>query len=104
MKRNVIKTTGDVYSVPRFVRFSRGKREPGIHWIGGWAALRADLDAMRKKILLHLPGIEVRFLSLPANNIVIIPAKLSGLTFLSQLRMLTVTPPLPKYLHGDVFN
>jgi hypothetical protein len=32
----------------------------GTHWIGGWVDPRAGLDAMEKRKILPLPGIEPR--------------------------------------------
>jgi hypothetical protein len=33
---------------------------PGIHWIGGWMGPRARLDAMEKRKIVPLPGIQPR--------------------------------------------
>jgi hypothetical protein len=41
-------------------RFNGEERTPGTHWIGGWVGLRADMDAMGKRKILLLPGIETR--------------------------------------------
>jgi hypothetical protein len=37
-----------------------GERAPGIHWVGGWVAPRADLDPMENRKILPLLGIEPR--------------------------------------------
>lgn len=34
-------------------------KKPGNHWIGGWVAPSADLDALEKN-LLSLPGFELQ--------------------------------------------
>jgi hypothetical protein len=49
-----------------------GKMSPGVHWIGDWAALSADLDAVEKRKITMIcwesnPG-------LPAPEHVVIPA------------------------------
>jgi hypothetical protein len=36
-----------------------GKRTPGIHWIGGWAGLRADLEDVERRKILPLLGLEL---------------------------------------------
>jgi hypothetical protein len=38
--------------------FTPGEIAPGTHWIGGWVALRTGVDAMEKRKILPLPGIE----------------------------------------------
>jgi hypothetical protein len=47
---------GGECSASRPCRFSHGKI-PGIHFIGGWAGLRACLDAVEKRIPFPLRGI-----------------------------------------------
>jgi hypothetical protein len=37
----------------------------GTHWIGGWVGPRADLDAVEKRKILSLPGIEIQPLGHP---------------------------------------
>jgi hypothetical protein len=34
------------------------ERAPSTYWIGGWVAPRASLDAVKKRIILPLLGIE----------------------------------------------
>jgi hypothetical protein len=41
-------------------RFAPEEIAPGTHWIGGWVGHRRGLDAMEKKEILPLPGIESR--------------------------------------------
>jgi hypothetical protein len=48
--------TGE-WSVSRPCRFT-----PGIHWIGGWVGLIADMDEMEKWKFLTLPELELRSL------------------------------------------
>jgi hypothetical protein len=38
--------------------FTRGKRAPSIHWIGGWVDHRTGLDDVEKRIFLTLSGLE----------------------------------------------
>jgi hypothetical protein len=37
-----------------------GRFTPGTHCVGDWVASRATLNAVRKRKILHLPGIEPR--------------------------------------------
>jgi hypothetical protein len=48
--------------------FTRGKRTPSIHWIGGWVGPRAGLDDVERRKLLILPGLELQPLSCPAHS------------------------------------
>jgi hypothetical protein len=41
-------------------RFTPGEIVPGAHWIGGWVGLRAGLEAVGKRKILPLQGIEPR--------------------------------------------
>jgi hypothetical protein len=47
-------------SLPR--HFIPGDRAPGTNWLGGWVDPRADLDDMKKRKFLTLPGLELRSL------------------------------------------
>jgi hypothetical protein len=49
---------GGEWSASRPDRFTSEERDPGTHWIGGWEGLRAGLDAVKKRKILPLPGIE----------------------------------------------
>jgi 4-amino-4-deoxy-L-arabinose transferase-like glycosyltransferase len=40
---------GGEWSVSRPGRFTPGKKPPGTHWLGGWVAPRAGLDAVEKR-------------------------------------------------------
>jgi hypothetical protein len=40
---------GDEWSAPLHCRFFSWETAPCIHWIGGWAGLRAGLDLMEKR-------------------------------------------------------
>jgi hypothetical protein len=40
--------------------FTPGEIAPGTHWIGGWMGPSASLDAVEKRQILPLPGIEPR--------------------------------------------
>jgi hypothetical protein len=42
-------------------RFTPREGANSTHWIGGWVGPRAGLDAVEKRNLLPLPGIEPRF-------------------------------------------
>jgi hypothetical protein len=45
-----------------------GRFTPGTHWIGGWVDPRAGLDDVEKRILLTVPGLELRPLGRPARS------------------------------------
>jgi hypothetical protein len=40
--------------------FTGRERAPATNWMGGWVGLRVGLDAMEKKKMLPLAGIEFR--------------------------------------------
>jgi hypothetical protein len=44
------------------------ERTPGTHWIGGRVDIRADLDDVKKRKFLILPGLELRTLGCPARS------------------------------------
>jgi hypothetical protein len=46
-----------------FIPLLLGKEPIGIHWIGGWVGPGAELDAVEKREILLLPGIEPRLSS-----------------------------------------
>jgi hypothetical protein len=46
------------WSALRSGRFTSGEKTTGTHMIGGWVVPRASLDAMEKRKILPLPGIE----------------------------------------------
>jgi hypothetical protein len=46
-------------------RFTPEERTSGIHWIGGWVDVRAGLDALEKRKVLLLPGVEPRPVAIP---------------------------------------
>jgi hypothetical protein len=54
---------GGELSASRPGRFTPGEKAPGTHWIGGWVDPRADLDGLKKRKFLTLPGLELRPLS-----------------------------------------
>jgi hypothetical protein len=43
--------------------FTPGERAPGTYWIGGWVDHRTGLDAIEKRKILPLLGIETRLFS-----------------------------------------
>jgi hypothetical protein len=43
---------GNEWSASRPGRFTPGERASGIHWIGGWVALRTGLDDVKKRKFL----------------------------------------------------
>jgi hypothetical protein len=46
-----------------------GRFTPGTHWIRGWVGPRAGLDNVKKKKnLLFLSGMELRFLGRPVRS------------------------------------
>jgi hypothetical protein len=49
---------GGEWSGLRPCRFTPGERAPGTHWIGGWMGPRFGLDAVEKRQILPLTGIE----------------------------------------------
>jgi hypothetical protein len=58
---------GVEWSASRLGRFIPGKRDPGIHWVGGWVDPRASLDDAEKRKFLILPGLELRSRSATVN-------------------------------------
>jgi hypothetical protein len=50
---------GGEWSASRPGRLTPGKIAPCIHWRGGWAGPRACRDAMEKRKILSLPGVEL---------------------------------------------
>jgi hypothetical protein len=38
--------------------FTPGERSPGAHWLEGWVGPRTGLDAVEKRKMLLLPGME----------------------------------------------
>jgi hypothetical protein len=59
---------GGVWSASRSGRFTRGERDPGTHWIGGWVDPRAGLDDLKKRKFLTLLGLKLRPLGRPARS------------------------------------
>jgi hypothetical protein len=51
---------GEEWSASRPGRFTFGETAPSTHWIEGRVGPRAGLDAMEKRKILTLPGIEPR--------------------------------------------
>jgi hypothetical protein len=51
---------GGEWSASRPGRFTRKKRVPGTHWIGGLVNPRAGLDAVEERKILPLPGFDHR--------------------------------------------
>jgi hypothetical protein len=48
------------WSASRSGRFNPGERARGAHWIGDWVGPRASLNAVHKRKILPLSGIEPR--------------------------------------------
>jgi hypothetical protein len=57
---------GGEWSASRLCRFTLGERAFGTRWIGGWVGPRAGLDDVEKIKFSTLPGLELRFLDIPA--------------------------------------
>jgi hypothetical protein len=57
---------GGEWSASRPGRFTPRVTAHGTHWIGGWMGPRAGLDDVEKRIILPLPGLELRSLGRPA--------------------------------------
>jgi hypothetical protein len=51
---------GGEWSASRSCRFTPGEIAPGIVCRGGWVGPRTGLDATEKRVILPLPGIELR--------------------------------------------
>jgi hypothetical protein len=56
---------GRVRSASSPGRFTLGERAPGNHCKGGWVGHRAGLDAVGKRKILSIPGLELRPLGCP---------------------------------------
>jgi hypothetical protein len=56
---------GGEWSASRPGRFITGERALGTHWIGGRVDPRDDLDDLKKRKFLILPGFELRPFVLP---------------------------------------
>jgi hypothetical protein len=56
------------WSASRPGHFTPGERAHGVHWIGGWVVPRAGFDAVEKRKLLTLPGLELRPLGHPSRS------------------------------------
>jgi hypothetical protein len=52
---------GGEWPTLRLGRFTHAEIAPGTYWIGGWVGPRASLDAVEKKNILSLPGIQPHF-------------------------------------------
>jgi hypothetical protein len=63
---------GVEWSASRTGRYTPEERASGTHWIGGCVDPRADLDDVKKRKFLTLPGIELRLLGLPARSLVLL--------------------------------
>jgi hypothetical protein len=50
---------GGEWSASHPCRFTPGERVPGTHCTGGWVGPRGGLDAVERKKILPLPGIEL---------------------------------------------
>jgi hypothetical protein len=57
---------GGEWSASRPCRFTPGEGAHGTHWIGGWVGPRTGLDAVEKRKILPLQGLELRPLGRPA--------------------------------------
>jgi hypothetical protein len=59
MSSNTVRAIdGGEWSASRPGLFTLAETAFGTHWIGGWVGLRAGLDAVEKREILRLPGIE----------------------------------------------
>jgi hypothetical protein len=47
---------GGEWSASRPILLTPGERAPGTHWIGGWVGPSTDLDDVKKRKFLTLPG------------------------------------------------
>jgi hypothetical protein len=56
---------GGEWSASRPGCFTPGERAPGTHRIGGWVALRAGLDEVKKRKFLIVPEFELRSFGRP---------------------------------------
>jgi hypothetical protein len=56
------------WSASRPCRFTPGERALGTHWIRGWVAPRAGLNAVEKRKFLTLQGLKLRPLGRPARR------------------------------------
>jgi hypothetical protein len=59
---------GGEWSALRLGHFTPEERAPGTHWIGGWVDPRVNLDDLKKRKFLTLPGLEMRLLGCPARS------------------------------------
>jgi hypothetical protein len=59
---------GGEWSAWRSSHFTPGKRAPSTHCIGGWVGPGANLDYMKKRKFLTLPGLEFWTLGHPAHS------------------------------------
>jgi hypothetical protein len=59
---------GGEWSASSTGRFTPGERITGTHWIRDCVAPRAGLDVMKKRQILLLSGIELRFFGSPARS------------------------------------
>jgi hypothetical protein len=53
-------TSGGEWLTSRPSRITPRERAPGTHWIGGWMGPRTDLDDVKKRQFLTLPGLDFR--------------------------------------------
>jgi hypothetical protein len=60
--------TGSEWLASRPCRFTRRKRDPGTHSIGGWMDPRAGLDDVENRKFLTLPGLALRPHGRPARS------------------------------------
>jgi hypothetical protein len=54
---------GGEWSASHHWHLTFGERAPGIHWIGGWVGLWASLDAVEKRKILPLLGIQPQLIA-----------------------------------------
>jgi hypothetical protein len=73
-------------------RFTRGEKDPGIHWIGGWVDPRAGLHEVEKRKFLTLPRLELRPLSRPARSQSVYQLHFPGAIVISSKQGFAVLP------------
>jgi hypothetical protein len=52
----------------RLDRFIPGERGPVTHYVAGWVGPRTGLDAVKRRKILPVPGLEIRSVGHPARS------------------------------------